>query len=562
VDMHGNKVDVGNGNFEIVKHEDAGGQYLVMKVSPADASVEIDGQTVTVRDGVLQKFLSYGKHTYKAEHSMYEAKNGTFDIGTEKQNVNVSLTPVFGFLKITTSPESGADVYLNGRKVGKSPYTTKELREGEYTIKVTKEMFDSGEKSVKVVRNETSKVNLAMQPAFGNVTIRTSDADAILTLDGREIGKGPWTGRVERGKHLLEARRANHRTASKTIDVVANKQLQVDVDAPTPIVGSLNISSDPMGAKIKIDGKDMGETPNIISGLLIGSHTVSLSKQGCGDFEKTISIKEGKITPLEVTLEKGKMLTITTDKSGDEIYIDDKLAGTSPLTTSMPFGSHQVYAKRGADKTDIETVNVTATTTSSVYLSFVPMIAGHEYVDLGLPSGLKWATCNVGASKPEEYGSYFAWGETKTKASYSESNSATYKKNNSWLKSNGYIDYKGDLTKAHDAASANWGSTWRMPTKAEIDELVENTTTELTTRNGVKGRLIKSKRNGNSIFVPAAGFRDGTQLYVAGEYGNCWSSTPYESNADNAYRLRFLSGFFSRGWSLRSYGLSVRPVSE
>ena len=133
---------------------------------------------------------------------------------------------------------------------------------------------------------------------------------------------------------------------------------------------------------------------------------------------------------------------------------------------------------------------------------------------------------------------------------------------NSWLKSNGYIDSRGNLSKAHDAASANWGSTWRMPTKAEIDELVENTTTEWTTRNGVKGRLVKSKRNGNSIFIPAACSRRGTELYLASELGGCWSSTPYESRANYAYELLFSSGYFDRDWNYRILGLSVRPVSE
>ena len=189
-------------------------------------------------------------------------------------------------------------------------------------------------------------------------------------------------------------------------------------------------------------------------------------------------------------------------------------------------------------------------------------IAGHEYVDLGLPSGLKWATCNVGASRPEDYGSYFAWGETSTKSKYDESNCPTYGKSESWLRSNGYIDYSGNLTPSHDAARANWGSTWRMPTKAEIEELIENTTTTWTTRNGVKGRLVTSKHNGKSIFLPAAGCRLGTLLDYEVHYGYYWSSTPLESNNFYAYYLYFSSGGFDRGWGYRDDGQSVRPVSE
>ena len=164
-------------------------------------------------------------------------------------------------------------------------------------------------------------------------------------------------------------------------------------------------------------------------------------------------------------------------------------------------------------------------------------INGHGYVDLGLPSGLKWATCNVGANRPEEYGDYFAWGETSPKSSYDEENSETYGKDNSWLQRNGYIDSYGDLTMAHDAARANWGSSWRLPTKDEIDELVENTTTKWTTVNGKEGRLVTSKRNGKSIFLPSAGYRYGTPLNGAGEDGYSWSTTPFERDATRAYYL-------------------------
>ena len=189
-------------------------------------------------------------------------------------------------------------------------------------------------------------------------------------------------------------------------------------------------------------------------------------------------------------------------------------------------------------------------------------IAGHSYVDLGLPSGLKWATCNVGASSPEDYGDYFAWGEISTKGSYDEDNCLTYGKENSWLRSNGYIDYSGNLTPSHDAARANWGSTWRMPTKDEIDELIENTTTTWTTRNGVKGRLVTSKRNSKNIFLPAAGCRVWTLLFNEGSDGRYWSSTPYESDTYIAYYLFFYSGIFGRDWSDRFNGRPVRPVSE
>ena len=170
-------------------------------------------------------------------------------------------------------------------------------------------------------------------------------------------------------------------------------------------------------------------------------------------------------------------------------------------------------------------------------------------VDLGL--SVKWASCNVGANSPEEYGDYFAWGEISPKSSYTEDNSLTYDVPMSDISGNSQ----------YDAARANWGGGWRMPTKSEIDELVENCTWEWTKLNGVNGYKVTGP-NGNSIFLPAAGYRHGSSSYYVGSYGYHWGSTPYEVNDDGACVLCFDSGGRGWLWGNRGYGLSVRPVSE
>ncbi len=202
------------------------------------------------------------------------------------------------------------------------------------------------------------------------------------------------------------------------------------------------------------------------------------------------------------------------------------------------------YASCGDDDEDDDINEVSATEEWSISGS----INGHDYVDLGL--SVKWATCNVGADSPTDYGDYFAWGETTTKSQYTEGNSVTY------AVSMG--DISGKAT--YDAARANWGGTWRMPTSDEVDELINNCTTEWTTLSGVKGRKVTGP-NGNSIFLPAAGWRSGTSLNCTGEY-YYWSSTPYGSNTVGAYNLDFYDVYFNRGWLRRYFGLSIRPVSD
>ena len=170
-----------------------------------------------------------------------------------------------------------------------------------------------------------------------------------------------------------------------------------------------------------------------------------------------------------------------------------------------------------------------------------------EFVDLGL--SVKWASRNLGAKYPEDYGDYFAWGETSPKSSYTFENSLTYGKS------------MGDISgnPQYDAAAANWGGGARMPTRAECEELIRHCTSVWTTRNGVHGRLVTGP-NGNSIFLPAAGYRRGSSLYDAGDYGRYWGSAPHEDNDDGAYSLGFSGGYFGWYWSYRDYGLSVRPV--
>ena len=192
----------------------------------------------------------------------------------------------------------------------------------------------------------------------------------------------------------------------------------------------------------------------------------------------------------------------------------------------------------------------------------LPIINGHEYVDLGLPSGLKWATCNVGADSPEGYGNYYAWGETETKTEYTQDNSLTYGLTKYELKSQGYIDGSGNLTPSHDAATANWGGSWRMPTEAELEELKNICTWTWITQNGVMGYNVTGP-NGNSIFLPAAGSRYGASLHNVGIYGKYWSSTPFDgsSGVNNAYNLYFGDGGERVYYSGLNNGLTVRPVS-
>lgn len=206
--------------------------------------------------------------------------------------------------------------------------------------------------------------------------------------------------------------------------------------------------------------------------------------------------------------------------------------------TAVNYGTATITATSVADasKKATCTVNVVDSVTN-----------GYEYVDLGLTSGLLWATMNVGASSPSDYGNYYAWGETTTKTTYMESNYT-------------YTATPTTLPMDKDVAHVNWGGNWRMPTQAEFLELYSECSWTWTTQGGKNGYLVKSKKNSNSIFLPAAGFF-GFLLNSAGSYGYYWSSTLYTSNTSFAYRLYFDSSSIDPSTNYYRYvGRSVRPV--
>ena len=337
------------------------------------------------------------------------------------------------------------------------------------------------------------------------------------------------------------------------------------------------------------DGSGDGSFSSSITGLTISTtyyvKAYATTSAGTGYGEQvSFTTRNGipTVTTAEVTNIQGIVAT-----SGSNITDDGGLAvtargvcwSTSPSPTLA--NSHTTNGS-GAGSFSSFMTGLTMSTTYyvrayatnsfvTVYgnqLSFTTTNDEHVYVDLGLPSGLLWATCNVGADSPEDYGDYFAWGETTPKDTYDWStyqycngsnNMLTKYCTNADFGNNGYVDNLTTLLPEDDAATANWGEGWRMPTKEEWQELYNNTTHTWTTQNGVNGRLFTAS-NGNSLFLPAAGYRSNSSLYYAGSSGCYWSSSLDSDGPGSAWHFGFGSGnYYMYGYG-RFFGRSVRPV--
>lgn len=247
-----------------------------------------------------------------------------------------------------------------------------------------------------------------------------------------------------------------------------------------------------------------------------------------------------------------------------------------PRPTPVPDNSilpEQQTLQQPSQNTPVVSGNGTGNSTISSNNDNTGTYNGHEWVNLGLPSGTLWATCNIGATSPEDYGNYYAWGETYTKSTYDwdtykyalgDYHKLTKYCGNPSYGNNGFTDNLTTLQPDDDPATVNWGSGWCTPTEEQWKELRNKTSHTLTTRNGVKGSLFTSKQNGQTFFLPAAGSRGRSGGIVdAGDDGRYWSSSLYTGFSPSAIYFGFNSGYHGTyEGRRRNHGLSVRAVRE
>lgn len=227
----------------------------------------------------------------------------------------------------------------------------------------------------------------------------------------------------------------------------------------------------------------------------------------------------------------------------------------------------------GSGRTYSDSQEVAFSYTTTLYAQWValPDEEDHAWVDLGLPSGTKWATCNVGAINPEDFGSYYAWGEIAEKGAYTweayqyaEGTSVNEPKLTKYCSdpsfgNNAFSDNLTILEASDDAATVAWGNEWRMPTYEEMTELMTSCTIAYTNLNGVNGRLFTGP-NGNSIFLPAAGYQSANGLTYEGSFGVYWTGSLYVDVPSRAWGFFFGADNCEEKLTTRNCGLSVRAV--
>lgn len=334
------------GKVEVKVEEAFTHQYLVFNVSPNNATVELDDQPLVVENGTAQKFLPYGKYTYRIQAPNYHTTAGVVEVNdTVKQVVDIRLKPAFGWIEVKdTLGVSGAQVYIDGDIVGQIPIMKRELKSGKHKLRISKPLYKVYEQEFEVFDNQTTTLRPCLEANFSTTTfIVNGNTDAEIWINNELKGKHTWTGPLESGTYYVECKQENHSSTTSTENISNNiKRDTIRLQAPIPILGRMTISSSPSGATIEVDGKRVGETPMLLSTILIGKHTVRLSKEGYGIAVQEVTVKEGTTTNVESKLSTMQTITIDANVKAASVYIDGEEKGTTPLTLSLAIGKHQL----------------------------------------------------------------------------------------------------------------------------------------------------------------------------------------------------------------------------
>ena len=343
--------------------------YLIVKADQPNAVITIDGQYAG--EGEASKSFKVGEtHTWSIECELYHPESGNATIVKDNAvTIEKTLRPAFGFINITSTPESGATVFVDNKKVGTTPFKTDRIASGEHKVRVMKEMYSTADKTVTVTDGNTTQAAIALSANFVNATV-TTDSNADIYIDNELVGKGRWTGRLSDGSHTFEARRASHKPSFKNVTLTLGRDENITIPNPEPIYGTLDVNSSPMGATIVIDGRNCGTTPKVLYDVLIGSHELRLEKSGCATVTKTITLDETNLLAVNEKLPTGREISISTDRQGDQLYADGNYLGASPLTATLSFGTHNIKAVRDSKAVE-KTITVAQTGgDSSVRLTF------------------------------------------------------------------------------------------------------------------------------------------------------------------------------------------------
>ena len=279
-------------------------QWLIISGEPEKASVYINNEYVG--ETPYQAELALGEYDYRIEYPMYNTKAGKITLSEAygKKYLNSNLSSNYGVIRITSSPESGADVFLDGKNTGmKTPCELTEVSSGEHNIMLKQNWYLPQTEKVVVSVGESKLLNFAMKANYANVVIKTDSLSSVF-VDDQFIGKGNQVKRVSNGFHTIRVNKKGHKDVTVKYKAVLGEEKHFDLN-PKPIYGRLKIISTPFDAEVVLNGKEYGTTPMNIPNIVIGEYNLQIKKDGFISHKEVINVEEDKTKRVEITLETG-----------------------------------------------------------------------------------------------------------------------------------------------------------------------------------------------------------------------------------------------------------------
>ena len=305
------------GTVQTIVNHASNSQYLVLKVTPASAVVELNNEILPTVDGVAHKLVKLGSYEYRVQAPNYHTSAGivTIDDPDNKKVLEVNLAPAFGWVDVSGHKDyDGAQVFVDNALIGTIPIKSKELSSGEHNMKIVKPLYFPFSQTFIIKDNETTMVFPELLANFSEVTITVNNNAEIFVNDEKK-GLGTWTGRLAPGNYRLVAKKKGHRSITQNAEIVSSQpEMHISLPSPIPIYGEVNVTSTPAMADVFIDGELFGKTPLYLSKLLVGNHQIMIKQEGYSPFISSFENTENHRTDISPKLVYNQEIEIVDDE--------------------------------------------------------------------------------------------------------------------------------------------------------------------------------------------------------------------------------------------------------
>jgi len=321
-------------------------QWLLIMAEPAEAMIYLNN--IFEGTAILQKKCLPGIYEYRVEAPLHHTEAGKLTLTAgEKLELTVRLKPRYGFLQVSTSPEQGARILIDGKETGLlTPALSGRLESGEHTVTVVKELFQPVSRRMIITDSLTVSLELDMPVNYAGVEVDLP-AEASLSINGTVAGKGKWAGRLPSGVYAFEAGQPKHMPAMQELNLEPGMDYRIELK-PVPITGTLDVVTHPPKASLLLNGQPVGESPASLKNLLIGDYSLTIDRPGFATIQRNITIREGETAIVDETLQQASLVGISTEPPGATIEVNGVYAGTTPLRIPLEYGSHRLLITRGS----------------------------------------------------------------------------------------------------------------------------------------------------------------------------------------------------------------------